>query len=163
MMNSTRTSPAGALLGARSDGALRCARPMKTILRSKIWILAALTCVGLLTPELDAAPQTTFSTMLPGDTAVAPPAGDQTEVEFARGAGSTLMVWEDSRAALAGTQDGQGHDFGTLITDVYAQRIDDAGVPIDVSPILVATGAFAQEAPKVAWNGQNWLVVWTTR
>lgn len=101
--------------------------------------------------------------VLPGDTALAPPAGDQTHVVFARGATSTLMVWEDSRASLAGTQSAQGYGFGTQITDVYAARIDDAGGAIDVSPILVATGPFSESAPRVAWNGQCWLVVWTAR
>jgi hypothetical protein len=101
---------------------------------------------------------------LPGDTTLAPPAGDQTHVAFARGAGATLMVWEDTRAALAGTQDSHGYDgVTTRIKDVYAARIDDAGHSIDALPIRVTTGAFSQTVPKVAWNGQSWLVVWTSR
>jgi hypothetical protein len=121
------------------------------------------TALALLASVTNALPQLSTPVVLPGDAALAPPAGDQTSVAFARGSGSTLMVWEDSRAALAGTQYAQGYGFGTQITDVYAARLDDAGNPIDVSPILVATGQFSQSAPKAAWNGQSWLVVWTSR
>src|ERR1043166_2000176 len=110
-----------------------------------------------------AHPQVTAPHVLPGDTAPAPPAGDQTNVAFARGASATLMVWEDSRSNLAGVQSAQGYGFGTQITDVYAARVDDAGNAIDATPIFVATGPFAQTQPKVAWNGQAWLVVWTSR
>lgn len=121
------------------------------------------TCALLAAAPLSSA-QLSTPTVLPGDTALLPPAGDQTNVAFARGAGTTLMVWEDTRAALAGTQDSHGYDgLTTRITDVYAARIDDAGNPIDTLPIRVATGAFSQSVPKAAWNGQNWLVVWTSR
>jgi hypothetical protein len=99
--------------------------------------------------------------ILPGDTTLAPPAGDQTKVAFARGAGTTLMVWEDRRADLTMTQSSQG--TAVLITDIYAARIDDAGNTLDTPPIVVTHAAFAQTVPKVAWNGQNWLVVWTSR
>jgi len=124
-------------------------------------LLFALACATLLSARLDA--QFSMPRTLPGDSALAPPAGDQKGVQFARGANSTLMVWEDSRATLAGTQDAQGYDSGNQITDVYAARIDAAGNPIDATPILLATGPFSQSAPRAAWNGQGWLVVWTSR
>jgi hypothetical protein len=132
---------------------------MKLLARS--FVLATTLVLGL--PTLHAAPQLSSPLALPGDTQLSPPAGDQTNVAIARGAVSSLLVWEDSRASLAGTQSGQGYGFGTQITDVYAARVDGAGNTIDVTPIQVATGAFAQSVPKVAWNGQNWLVVWTSR
>jgi len=130
-------------------------------IRTCPFVLAA--AFVLAAPILRAAPQLSAPLALPGDTALSPPAGDQTNVALARGASTTLLVWEDSRAALAGTQYAQGYGFGTQITDVYAARVDGAGHTIDIVPIPVATGAFAQSLPKVAWNGQNWLVVWTSR
>jgi hypothetical protein len=98
--------------------------------------------------------------LLPGDTALAPPAGDQTNVVFSRGSGVSLMVWEDSRTNLSLTQSSQG--TGGAITDLYASRMDDAGNVLDTPPIHLTHAAFSQTVPKVAWNGQNWLVVWTS-
>jgi hypothetical protein len=127
-------------------------------------IAALAIALALGASAVRASPQFSTPVVLPGDTTLAPPAGDQTNVAFARGAGLSLMVWEDTRAALAGTQDSHGYDgVATRITDVYAARIDDAGQPIDTLPIRVTKGAFSQTVPKVAWNGQNWLVVWTSR
>ena len=121
------------------------------------------TCALLAAAPLAHA-QLCAPTLMPGDTALSPPAGEQMNVAFARGVGATLMVWEDTRAALVGTQDSHGYDgLVTRIKDVYAARIDDAGKPIDTLPIPVAAGAFSQVVPKVAWNGQDWLVVWTSR
>lgn len=105
--------------------------------------------------------QLSTPTVLPGDTALAPPAGDQANVAFARGDDTTLMVWEDRRADLTGTQSSQG--TAVQINDIYAARIDDAGNTLDSPPIVVTQAAFSQTVPKVAWNGESWLVVWTTR
>lgn len=125
-------------------------------------LLASLSFAALATTA-DASQQFAPPSVLPGDMALSPPAGDQHDVAFARGARFTLMVWEDSRATLAGTQYAQGYETGTQITDVYAARLDEDGNRIDTTPIPVATGAFSQWGPQAAWNGENWLVAWVSR
>jgi len=120
------------------------------------WIVWAVTL-----PHALGAPQLSAPVVLPGDSALSPPAGNQTNAVLARGGDQILMVWEDTRASLAGTQTAQG--YGTTVSDVYAARLDAGGNPIDIEPIPVATGAFSQTLPKVAWNGSHWLVVWTSR
>jgi len=77
----------------------------------------------------------------------------QSAPAIARGEGATLIVWTDQRANPYG-----GNDYETS-ADIYGMRFDAEGNPIDVLPFPVVAGAAAQQNPKVAWNGSEWLVV----
>jgi hypothetical protein len=57
-----------------------------------------------------------------------------------------LVVWQDLR---------NGRDW-----DVYAARITAEGKVLDPGGFLVASGAHNQAKPQIAWDGQNFLVVW---
>ena len=46
--------------------------------------------------------------------------------------------------------------------DIYAARMDTAGNVIDTTPIIVSQAQHYQSQPHVGWNGENWLVAWTT-
>lgn len=57
-----------------------------------------------------------------------------------------LVVWEDSRS---------GFD-----AEVYGARVSQSGVVIDSLGFVIATGPYPQESPCVAFDGNNFLVVW---
>ena len=99
--------------------------------------------------------------LLPGDLAPAASAGVQQNAEVARGGDAYLVVWEDARAAVGGTVQSGG--LTQPSSDVYAMRFDADGAALDAGPIVVARGPFHQVDPRVAWNGVDWLVVWTSR
>jgi PKD repeat protein len=86
-----------------------------------------------------------------------PTIGTQTAPEIARGGNSFLAVWQDLRTSpfVGPPFSTEGRGF-----DIYAQRLDAAGVPLDPAPFVITTRFSDQEQPEVAWNGQNWLVVW---
>ncbi len=105
---------------------------------------------------------------IPGDTSLAvPPAGKQERPQIARGSDTFLAVWADTRSALApngtisvgGGGPYFGHGLGTM-NDISAARLDAAGNVIDQHPIVVSQAPYNQNYPQVAWNGENWLVVW---
>lgn len=103
--------------------------------------------------------------LLPGDATIGPAAGTQESPEIAPGpSGTSLIVWSDSRTALGllvnfygGPYFGAG--LGSM-RDIYAARLDVNGQPLDVIPIIVSQAMLNQGTPRVAWNGQNWLIVW---
>jgi large repetitive protein len=104
---------------------------------------------------------------LPGMTGLFPATGKQEKPQITKGGETSLAVWSDTRTALApnGTMQvggggpylGQG--LGTM-NDIYAARLDKSGNVIDRHPIVVSQASYNQNYPQVAWNGQNWLVVW---
>lgn len=102
---------------------------------------------------------------LPGDDGLAPAAGRQLSPEIAAGGDGYLAVWVDTRTGLtemASYHGGQyfDHHIGTM-WDIYGARLDAAGELIDTSPILINRDIQSQGMPDVAWNGSNWLVVWS--
>ena len=105
--------------------------------------------------------------LLPGDTTRAPAAFHQDTPQMARGGNGFLLVWEDTRTNYNNTLEGAapqgGYESGTQLKDIYAARLDAAGQLMDPTPIVVAQAPWSQTRPQVAWNGQNWLVVWNTR
>lgn len=100
-------------------------------------------------------------------TGLFPATGKQEKPQLAKGGETFLAVWSDTRTALAangtiqvgggGPYSGQG--LGTM-NDIYAARLDESGNVIDQHPIVVSQASYDQSYPQVAWNGQNWLVVW---
>jgi hypothetical protein len=106
--------------------------------------------LALLTPVAWAAPPHP----LPGDDTVGPAAGTQDQPALAEGDGSSwLLVWRDTRNALAGT-------LGADATDVWGTRLDADGIPLDPVSAPIASGPWSESSPRVAWNGTEWLVVY---
>lgn len=99
--------------------------------------------------------------LLPGDQAAAASGGVQRNADVARGGDAYLVVWEDARAALGGVVQSGG--LPQPSSDVYALRLDADGSPLDAAPTVVTSAPFHQVEPRVAWNGSEWLVVWTSR
>jgi MYXO-CTERM domain-containing protein len=75
----------------------------------------------------------------------------QNNVQIATNGSVFLAVWTDDRT------------YRWNLLDVYGQRYDHKGVPIDAQPILLGGGAGDQFLPSVAasQNGGDFLVVWS--
>jgi hypothetical protein len=106
---------------------------------------------------------------LPGDSQPSLVAGRQERPAIARGNTGYLVVWMDNRSSLfdhgtngAGVNGPYfGPQLGSMV-DLYAARLDANGELVDTSPILISQAQYNQTWPKVAWNGEHWLVVWMT-
>jgi hypothetical protein len=72
--------------------------------------------------------------------------GPQARVKVAAGDLSFLAVWQDQRN-------------GTY--DVYGARIDLDGNVLDPDGFPISTGPPLAESPDAAWDGTNFLVVWS--
>jgi len=94
---------------------------------------------------------------LPGDTAAAPAVATQASPAIAEGNGIFLTAWQDLR-----TSPFVGPPFATEARgwDIYVQRLDASGVPLDPAPILLASKFGDETGPQISWNGQTWLVAW---
>ncbi|MGE0480855.1 MAG: dockerin type I repeat-containing protein [Phycisphaerae bacterium] len=95
--------------------------------------------------------------LLPGDGAVLPATNSQQELAVARGASQHLVAWTDFRARSAGSQAIQSDG------DIFGVRLDATGNPVDAAPFLIAGGMGLQQRPQIAWNGENWLVIYTSQ
>ena len=122
------------------------------------WVMAALLGLSAVISSVAAqvVPVTEMG-LLPGDGAVAPATDSQQDHAAARGGDQFLAVWSDYRAQSVGGGTNQG------AAEIYGTRIDAAGNAIDAMPFLIAGGAGNQYRPLVAWNGQNWLVVYQSQ
>jgi len=78
-----------------------------------------------------------------------PAPGNQEAVDIAAGTNQSLAVWQDSR--------------GGASADIFATRMDTSGQVIDSIGISVCSAAGDQSEPAVAWNGREYLVVWSDR
>ncbi len=96
---------------------------------------------------------------LPGDTVSGPAIGSQDQPAIAAGANLFLAVWQDYRTS---PYDGPPWASSGGGSDIYALRLDASGVPVDTAPIIVSAEFGDQSSPHVAWNGQSWLVAWST-
>lgn len=90
---------------------------------------------------------------LPGDLTISPAYNNQQAPAIAQGGDKLLIVWEDSRAIVT-----DGTESETA-RDIYAMRLDANGNLLDATPIAITAAFASQTAPKAAWNGSNWLVV----
>ena len=95
--------------------------------------------------------------LLPGDAGVAPATNSQQDLAVARGGAVYLAAWTDYRARNSGSQTIQSDG------DIFGIRLDGNGAPIDSAPFLIAGGKGLQNRPKVAWNGENWLVIYNSQ
>jgi hypothetical protein len=104
--------------------------------------------------------------ILPGDGTPSVDIGNQDNPQIAAGNGMYLVVWEDSRTNYTNFPDNAapsgGDASGQTLKDIYAARLDANGQLIDTAPIIVSQATRSQIVPQVAWNGQNWLVVWNS-
>lgn len=89
------------------------------------------------------APSLSPPNFLPAQTVVGPAIREQRTPVVSRGAGASLVVWEDTR---------------TGESDLYGIRVDASGAPIDPLPFVISSAPGHQTAPAISWNGQNWLV-----
>ncbi len=127
-----------------------------------LWFLLAVVSAS---PGAASPPGLSPAVFLPGDAALAPAAGWQQSPEIAASDDGFLAVWVDDRTGI--TQ--MTNFFGGLAFDyhigsawdVYAARLDRDGNLIDQTPIIIAQQIQNQGIVDVAWNGQNWLVVFT--
>ncbi|MCY3001814.1 MAG: hypothetical protein NTV21_08420 [Planctomycetota bacterium] len=99
-----------------------------------------------LAPRIEAA----------GDALIGRATGDQSAPAIARGGSTTLVVWADRRASLSSS----GPESGL---DIFGLRLDATGAPLDTVPFPIATLPGDDSAPRVAWNGSNWLVAWKSQ
>jgi len=74
--------------------------------------------------------------------------GSQDGIEIAAGSDGYLAVWHDTRGPDA---------------DVFGCRLSSSGQVLDQAAISIATAAYEQLDPAVAWNGTEYLVVWADR
>jgi len=111
----------------------------------------------LLVPSVLAAPTLSAPSLLPGDDAIGPSAGDQWNPVLVRGDGDYLLVWEDARATLA---DILGNSGTTDSPDLYGIRLDADGFAIDEVAFPIATGPWTETAPRAAYSNGQWLVAY---
>jgi hypothetical protein len=102
----------------------------------------------LTTAAMAQSPNLQDAHLLPGSPVVGPAAAAQKSAAIERGAASSLLVFEDSRAGDS---------------DLFGVRLDALGAPIDALPFPITKDPGNQTEPKVAWNGQNWLVAYTNQ
>ena len=97
---------------------------------------------------------------LPGDAEPGTPVEEQDWARIAAGGPGYLAVWQDVRSVLSGWVNTAYNPLTGNQTDIYATRMDTEGNVIDSCPIVIANEGRNQESPKVAWNGDSWLVVY---
>lgn len=97
----------------------------------------------LLVPLAAQLPQLTPVTLADQPT-IGIAAGGQRQAAMAAGGSASLLVFEDNRAG----------DY-----DLFGLRVDTNGDPIDAVPFTITRVAGNQTAPRVVWNGHDWLVV----
>lgn len=125
------------------------------------WLPVAIVSLWLVCP----APAQDLSPIgfLPGDTQIGLAVETQDWPSIAAGGPGYLVVWDDKRPVLStvgNTPTGvafQGNGF-----DIYGALLDTQGQVIK-SPIVIANQGRNQVRPQVAWNGESFLVVWTSQ
>ncbi len=99
----------------------------------------------------------TLPEFIPGDGLIGSPAGMQMEPDIALGETQFLAVWSDYRSSPDDYPPFLSEGSGS---DIYGVRLDAVGNVIDTGAIMINQDFGDQIDPRVAWNGQNWLVLW---
>jgi hypothetical protein len=104
--------------------------------------------------------------LFPGDRDIHLAFNDQELVSVAKGDSYYLAVWEDEqtvdyRLVVYGGGSYFTRHLGNM-RDIYAIRFDLDGNRVDDEPIVITNGTYNQARPRVAWNGENFLVTWIT-
>jgi large repetitive protein len=102
-------------------------------------------------------PTVTDLGLVPGDRAVVLAPNAQTDASAAAGTASTLIVWSDMRSRSSGCQTVQSD------ADILGVRVDATGRAIDAVPFVIAGGMGVQDAPRVAFNGTTWMVLFRSQ
>jgi hypothetical protein len=80
--------------------------------------------------------------------------GNQQDAALAHGGSQYLVVWTDGRFEGNGLGSSSG-------INIYGARVSDAGSVQDAAGIPLSTDLNEQQAPAVAHDGTNYLVVWS--
>lgn len=110
--------------------------------------------------EAQSPPPISDLAFLPGNSAVGNAPEEQNRPAIAAGGPGYLVVWQDKRTVLSGFTNMPSNPLGGNGWDILGARLDGDGNLLDASPILITQEGHNQEDPRVAWNGENWLVVW---
>jgi alpha-tubulin suppressor-like RCC1 family protein len=104
-----------------------------------------------VTDDRDQCPDTPAGTVVDGNGCLLPPvaANDQLNPAVASDGTNFLVVWWDRRNA-------DSTEF-----DIYGARVSAMGEVLDPGGIAICTARDYQLYPAVAFDGQNYLVVWT--
>ncbi|MGE5222993.1 MAG: hypothetical protein ACM3PY_11170 [Omnitrophica WOR_2 bacterium] len=132
-------------------------------MKQKYWVLMGSVIFMLLAVTLVTSAQGTAVSpifFLPGDTIIKPAAFEQKQPVIAQGGGLFLAVWTDARTD-AGRKSGSYYSGNG--SEIYAARLDSSGNLLDSIPLAISQETADQNTPQVAWNGQNWLVVWLSQ
>lgn len=104
--------------------------------------------------------------LFPGDAEIHLAANDQELVSVAKGDRYYLAVWEDEQTVNSRLVVLSGGPYFTEhmgnMRDIYGIRFDLNGIRVDDEPIVINNGTYNQARPRVAWNGENFLVTWLT-
>lgn len=122
-----------------------------------MWLRTFLICVAGAAGSALAQPSVVDRGLLPGDLGIGPATHSQQEHSIAHGGNQYLVAWSDHRAKAVGGGTNQSDG------DIFGIRLDAHGVPIDTAPFLIAGGMGLQQRPQVAWNGENWLVLYLSQ
>jgi PKD repeat protein len=106
-----------------------------------------------------AAAAVELTNFLPGDAAIEDAGGYQQAPAVAAGDASVLAVWSDRRSSPTGNPWTEFETAG----DIYGVRLDASGQAIEPTPFPITDAPAFQDAPQVAWNGSEWLVVFKTQ
>lgn len=113
--------------------------------------------VSLASAALAGAPPVADLGLLPGDATVTLAHSSQQDHSIALGDGQYLLVWSETRAQNVGN--GTNESW----MDIFGIRLDLDGNPIDTVPFAITAAAGYQKTPKVAWNGELWLVTFISQ
>src|SRR5213075_2593742 len=91
---------------------------------------------------------TIFACALETQAAFVPAPDDQEEPCVAANGNGYFVVWADKRT------------YGSTEYDIYGARVSSAGEVLDPVGIPICTDPGRQTSPRVAFDGQKYLVVW---
>jgi hypothetical protein len=89
-----------------------------------------------------------FGTPAPFDPELVLPIGEQEDVDAAGPDSLSLFVWRDTRG-------------GETESRIFGARVRPDGTVLDKNGIEISSGPFNHTEPAVAWDGSQWLVVWS--